>query len=75
MRADILSLINNNISGAQDNLARARMQFGRMTPEQLAEEYGESGRTCGSILAEYEAHAINAKAMKAWFEVNTKQEK
>ena len=74
MRKDILALINNHIICTLDNLSRARHQFGHMTPKQLAEEYGESGRTCGAILNEREADAINARAMKAWFERNTKTE-
>lgn len=71
MKDKILRLIDNNLGGAQDNAYRARMQFGRMTPDQLDKEYGQSGRKCKDILAEYEDAVKEATDMKAWFLANT----
>lgn len=71
MKEKILRLIDNNISGAQDNAYRARRQFDRMAPEQLDKEYGESGRKCKDILADYEADVKAANDMKTWFMLNT----
>lgn len=39
-----------------DDLYRARAAFRDMTPEKMAEEHGQSGRTRAEIIAEYEAH-------------------
>lgn len=54
MKDKVLSIVNGALSGAEDNLYRANMQFGKMTQKELAEEYGQSGRTCGDILHEYQ---------------------
>ena len=50
-----------------DDTIRARMTFRNHTPEQMQEQYGQSGRTCAEILESYEAsdHAINETI--AWF--------
>lgn len=37
-----------------DNLERARAAFRAHTPEMLDREYGQSGKSCRQILAEYE---------------------
>jgi len=37
-----------------DNLERARYAFRGLSPKRLGQEYGQSGCTCASILAEYE---------------------
>ncbi len=37
-----------------DDAARARATFKNKTEKQMAEQYGESGQTCGQILAAYE---------------------
>jgi hypothetical protein len=37
-----------------DDLFRARNAFKNMTPKQMQEQHGESGRTRAEILAEYE---------------------
>lgn len=36
-----------------DNLERAEMSFGKLTEDQLKEEWGRSGRTKGEILEGY----------------------
>ena len=40
-------------SAKGDDLERAEMSFGRLTKDQLKEEYGRSGRTKGEILEGY----------------------
>ena len=72
MRAAIIKLLDNHISGAEDNANRARMAFGRMTADQSSKEYGQSGRTCQQILTEANEALAAAKAMKSWFEANVK---
>ena len=67
MKDKILRLIDNNIKRAEDNVYRSRMQFGRMTTEQLDKEYGQSGRKCKDILMESEAAVKEAIDMGAWF--------
>lgn len=67
MKDSILRLIDNNIAGAQDNVYRARQQFGQMTLEQLDKEYGESGRKCKDIFTDYEDALKKANDMKTWF--------
>ena len=71
MKDKILRLIDNHIIGAKDNAYRSRMQFGRMTTEQLDNEYGQSGRKCKDILEESEAAVKEAIDMKVWFMANT----
>lgn len=51
-----------------DDLERARAAFRRCTPEQMQEQYGQSGRTRAEILAEYEAHAMHVEAARQWVE-------
>jgi hypothetical protein len=48
----ILSALAGSYSNAADNACRARMAF---RGADLRGQYGESGRTRGEILAEYEA--------------------
>ena len=45
-----------------DDLARAQRAFANYTPEQMSQEYGQSGKTCAEILAGYETFndAVNA---------------
>lgn len=49
-----------------DDVHRARTRFRGMPPEQLNEPYGQSGKTCAQILAEYEAHSARIDAAIAW---------
>jgi hypothetical protein len=39
-----------------DNLARAKHAFSRCTPEQMGQQYGQSGQTRNEILAGYQEH-------------------
>lgn len=39
-----------------DSLYMAQLQFKNCTPEQMNQEYGESGRTRNEILKEYQDH-------------------
>ncbi|HYB97530.1 MAG TPA: hypothetical protein VEC57_00155 [Candidatus Limnocylindrales bacterium] len=49
-----------------DDTARARAAFRGMTPQQMQEEHGVSGRTRAQILASYEAHDAKVDAAIAW---------
>lgn len=54
MKNKVLEIVKNKLGVAEDNLYRANMQFGKMSAEELKQEYGQSGRTCGSVLAGYQ---------------------
>ena len=54
-----------------DDLARARAAFKNCTPEQMQQEYGESGKTISRILADYEAR--DSKIEKAILWVKTQR--
>ena len=49
-----------------DNLHRAQAAFRNCTPEQMAQEYGRSGKTRAEILAECEAHENRVNLAIAW---------
>ena len=49
-----------------DDTARARAAFRNRTPEQMQEQYGQSGKTCAHILADYEAHDAKVQAAIDW---------
>ena len=49
-----------------DDTARARAAFRNLTPEQMQEQYGQSGQTCAQILADYEAHDAKVLAAIDW---------
>lgn len=69
-----LKIVKNTLVGAEDNLYRANMQFGKMTSKELAQEYGQSGRTCGEILEEYQAEVSELERCLAWVESATNGE-
>lgn len=49
-----------------DDLCRARNAFKGCTPEQMGEQYGQSGKTRREILAEYEEHEERVNAAIQW---------
>ena len=49
-----------------DNTIRARAAFRGMTPKQMEEVHGYSGKTHAEILAEYEAHDRRVDQAIAW---------
>jgi len=68
MKKRVLKIIKKALDDAEDNLCRANMQFGKMTSKELAQEYGQSGRTCGEILEEYQVEVSELKRCLAWVE-------
>jgi len=68
MKDQVLKIVKNALAGTEDNLYRANMQFGRMTPEQLKGEYGQSGETCGKIMQGYRDENEKLKQCVAWVE-------
>ena len=68
MKDRVLQIVRSALCGAEDNLYRANMQFGKMTGKELAQERGQSGRTCGEILEEYRAEVAELKRCVAWVE-------
>jgi hypothetical protein len=63
-----LNIMKGALAGAEDNLYRANMQFGKMTSKELEQEYGQSGRTCGEILEKYQSEVAEMKRCVAWVE-------
>jgi hypothetical protein len=51
---DVVQAVQAQLGNAEDNLARARMAFGRMGSKELAKQHGQSGETRGAVLASYE---------------------
>jgi uncharacterized protein (DUF433 family) len=49
-----------------DDLARARLAFSGMTPTQMQEQYGCSGKTRAQILADYEMRNKQVDEAIAW---------
>lgn len=49
-----------------DNTARANHAFRNMTPTQMQEQHGQSGRTRAQILTDYEAHDVKVQAAIDW---------
>lgn len=68
MKERVMKIVKSALGGAEDNLYRANMQFGKMTGKELAQEYGQSGRTCSEILEEYQAEVAELKRCVAWVE-------
>ena len=68
MKDRVLTMVKNALSGAEDNLYRANMQFGKMSAKELEQEYGQSGRTCGEILHVYQIERDELKRCVAWVE-------
>lgn len=51
-----------------DDVYRARAAFKHMTPEQMGEQYGQSGKTCRQVLDEYEVAHREIDEAIAWVE-------
>ena len=49
-----------------DDTARARAAFRGLTPEQMQQQHGQSGRTRAEILREYEEHDAKIDAAISW---------
>ena len=68
MKEKVLDIVKSALGGAKDNLYRANMQFGKMTQKELGEEYGQSGRTCGDVLAVYQNAEAELERCVKWVE-------
>jgi hypothetical protein len=49
-----------------DDLYRARAAFRNCTPDEMQQQYGQSGKTRAQIIGEYEAHEAEVNAAIAW---------
>lgn len=49
-----------------DDLARAERQFRDCTPQQMKQQWGQSGKTCQEVLDEYRAHATKINQAIEW---------
>lgn len=68
MKTKVLQIVKNALAGAEDNLYRANIQFGKMSAKELEQEYGQSCRTCGEILHEYQIERDELRRCVAWVE-------
>lgn len=55
MNQDVIEAVKSKLAGAEDNLYRTKMGFRHLSQAAMNEDYGQSGRTCKSILADAEA--------------------
>ena len=63
----VLRIIKNELNNAEDNLYRANMQFVKMSDD-LTLKYGQSGRTYGEILEQYQTEVSELKECIAWLD-------
>ncbi len=68
MKNKVLEIVKNALGGAEDNLYRANLQFGRMTVDELSKEYGQSGNTCEDVMQGYRDAEEEMKQCVAWVE-------
>jgi len=66
MKDEVLKIVKNALAGAEDNLYRANMQFGKMNDKQLSENYGQSEQTCGEILEGYQTRKAELERCVNW---------
>jgi hypothetical protein len=69
VRETILRALSS--AGCSDDLNRARSAWRRCTPEQMAQQYGESGQTRQQILGGYLAAQARFDAARAWVEAQS----
>lgn len=66
MKNEVMKIVKNALSGAEDNLHRANMQFGKMSDKQLSENYGKSEQTCGEILEDCRGRKAELERCVKW---------
>ena len=68
MKERVLQIVKSALINAEDNLTRVNMVFGKMSPKELEIGYGQSGRTRGETLEEYQTEVDELKRCIAWVE-------
>ena len=68
MKERVLTIVKSALSDAEGNLYRANIQFGKMSANELDQEYGQSGRTCGDILEGFQTEVAELKRCVSWVE-------
>lgn len=68
MKNEALKIVRGKLGGAQDNLYRANMQFGNMTESELDQDYGQSQKSCRSILQGYQDEESKIEKCLQWLE-------
>lgn len=61
-----ISTLKTKLYNYGDNFERAKMVFSKYGPEQMQQEYGESGQTPAQILADYEKDYTDVKEAIDW---------
>jgi uncharacterized protein YjbJ (UPF0337 family) len=68
MKDEIIKIVKSAMGGAEDNLYRANLQFGKMTLKELNKPYGQSDKTCAEILNGYRDHKEKLKKCIDWLQ-------
>lgn len=71
LKNKVMMIVNSQISGAHDDLYRAKRRFHGMSEEELNHPYGQSGKTCGEILIGYKDKVNELEKCLDW--VNNQQ--
>ena len=68
----VLQLAEKELGNAVDNYERAKMEFGKMSVEELLKPYGESGELCLNVFARYVTAKDKAKENIEWVQAQLK---
>jgi len=68
MKSEVLKIVKNALGEASEKLIRASRQFGSMSDDDLKNEYGMSGQTCGDILRGYKLEKRKLTECVNWVE-------
>jgi len=62
----VSEILTSNLDYASIELARAKLSFSHMRPDELDKQYGSSGQTCREIMAEYQSEVDRIKQCIEW---------
>lgn len=68
MKAQIMKLVDKDADAATNNIHRAKSAFRGLTPVEMQENHGHSGKSRQSILDGYQRWFDETQAMKKWLE-------
>lgn len=66
MKYQVLEIVTSALGNASDNLARAKLSFKNMHPDELDKEYGSFGQTCREIMDGYQSEVDRIKRCVEW---------
>ena len=68
MKTKVLEIILNALSTAEDDLCDAKMEFGKLSAEEMIQEYGESGLMHQEYLDIFQLEVDRLKQCIQWLE-------